>query len=158
MLLCHAADCVTPSCLLVLLCCSQRQSLIDYCCSSMAEASAGASIQLGDVQQSTKCPICLDAFKDPRGLPCKHTYCLQCLHSLQQSNMSKMRCPVCKQLTVPYKDQLDSLPKNEFAEELVRLMHRFENAPVTPAAGEWIVSCITGLALQYMNNVAMSGF
>ena len=105
----------------------------------MAEASAGASIQLGDVQQSTKCPICLDAFTDPRGLPCKHTYCLQCLHSLQQSNMSKMRCPVCKQLTVPYKDQLDSLPKNEFAEELVRLMHRFENASVTPAAaGEWM--------------------
>ena len=73
--------------------------------------------------------------------------------------MSKMRCPVCKQLTVPYKDQLDSLPKNKFAEELVRLMHRFENASVTPAAGEWmVVSRITGLPLQYMNNVAMSGF
>ena len=25
------------------------------------------------------CPVCLDAFKDPKVLPCLHTFCIKCI-------------------------------------------------------------------------------
>ncbi|XP_070540329.1 uncharacterized protein [Ptychodera flava] len=39
------------------------------------------------------CGICLDKMKDPRTLPCKHTFCNSCLDILEKA---QPKCPVCK--------------------------------------------------------------
>lgn len=47
-----------------------------------------------------KCGICLTDFKDPRTLPCLHSYCLQCLKSYVSSTKGRgkrFRCPQCRE-------------------------------------------------------------
>ncbi|XP_025082359.1 E3 ubiquitin-protein ligase TRIM56-like [Pomacea canaliculata] len=45
-----------------------------------------------------ECPLCLERFKSPRILPCFHTFCLQCLSRLieTQSSRSSFPCPTCR--------------------------------------------------------------
>ena len=46
-----------------------------------------------------KCSLCLSKFKDPRALPCLHTFCLDCLIDHSDANDQKdiMKCPVCQE-------------------------------------------------------------
>ena len=34
---------------------------------------------LYSLREEVSCPVCSDIFKDPRHLPCLHTFCLHCL-------------------------------------------------------------------------------
>ncbi|XP_023930796.1 tripartite motif-containing protein 3-like, partial [Lingula anatina] len=45
------------------------------------------------------CHICLEAYKDPRVLPCYHTFCLGCIadHAAKNGVQDKFFCPVCRQ-------------------------------------------------------------
>ncbi|VDI01169.1 Hypothetical predicted protein [Mytilus galloprovincialis] len=48
------------------------------------------------------CSICLEMFKNPKYLPCLHTFCKLCIHSYIQSLVSQeiinkgFKCPVCR--------------------------------------------------------------
>ncbi len=45
----------------------------------------------------TECGICLSQFKDPKLLPCSHTYCLTCLEDLTKTQIRGcIRCPECR--------------------------------------------------------------
>lgn len=59
------------------------------------------------------CPICLDLYKDPRQLPCLHTYCTTCLRSLlRRAKNGRLTCPKCS-TDVPMlgPDQVEIFPK-----------------------------------------------
>ncbi|XP_013401366.1 RING finger protein nhl-1-like [Lingula anatina] len=45
------------------------------------------------------CHICLGEYKDPRVLPCNHTFCLECIadHAAKNGDQNKFFCPVCRQ-------------------------------------------------------------
>ena len=49
------------------------------------------------------CSVCLDEFKDPRALPCLHTFCQQCiLHLFATADVdditdTTLTCPICKE-------------------------------------------------------------
>lgn len=45
-----------------------------------------------------KCTICLERFKNPVALDCKHSFCFQCLHSavLANRSVSHHLCPLCR--------------------------------------------------------------
>lgn len=91
----------------------------------MAQA-AGSKIQLEDVKQTVTCGICLQLYTDPRVLTCEHTYCLICLQGFQTSSSKSKNCPVCREKTIPIKQDLDGLPENELAKQLVMLVHTYE--------------------------------
>ena len=46
-----------------------------------------------------KCPICQDDIKDPRLLPCIHTFCLECLERYCKDKLpgDDAPCPECRQ-------------------------------------------------------------
>lgn len=41
------------------------------------------------------CPACLGEHEDPRQLPCGHTYCLNCMHIMNQTS-KHIKCQVCQ--------------------------------------------------------------
>ncbi|CAF0777071.1 unnamed protein product [Didymodactylos carnosus] len=58
------------------------------------------------------CPSCNSEYKDPRVLPCTHTFCLQCIRDKLVKN-NRVTCPRCHSVFAPFDEQqaLD-LPKN----------------------------------------------
>ena len=56
-----------------------------------------------DIKMATEhlsCPVCCQLFKDPKCLPCHHSYCEQCLEKMQVQ--SKIICPECREeATIP---------------------------------------------------------
>ena len=42
------------------------------------------------------CSECDEYYKDPRMLPCLHTFCLQCLE--KQESQDTLHCPNCKEM------------------------------------------------------------
>ncbi|RKP10453.1 hypothetical protein THASP1DRAFT_21856 [Thamnocephalis sphaerospora] len=67
--------------------------------------AAAATVQetvLTDLQQALRCGICLDQLRDPRTLPCQHTFCGECLQLLIEAAASAqsgavevaVRCPL----------------------------------------------------------------
>ncbi|XP_067942161.1 uncharacterized protein [Watersipora subatra] len=94
-------------------------------------ADSGQHIQLEDVKQSITCGICLQLVSDPRALTCGHTYCLPCLKGFQGST-ERAECPLCRTMTVPGKQDLDLLPVNKLASDLVKLVHTYDPSSKEP--------------------------
>lgn len=69
------------------------------------------------------CPICFENLKNPKYLPCLHTFCQLCLQSYIESHRKKkkkgsFKCPICRSKIVPpilnitAKEWAEQLPKN----------------------------------------------
>lgn len=49
------------------------------------------------IQQRLTCSVCLDKFKQPKLLPCQHTFCLTpCLANLVEPQTRRIKCPECR--------------------------------------------------------------
>src|SRR6218665_670605 len=86
----------------------------------MADPEKGGAKQLLEI---TECPICMSAFKDPRVLPCIHTFCFECLKrtadEAQKNPGDRMPCPLCrKDFTIP-EDGMNGVQKNFFMENFL---------------------------------------
>ena len=70
-----------------------------------------------------ECSLCLEAFKDPRILPCFHTFCLICLKdylsSIPKDNgtSSQFNCPLCRKVNSLPQDGVQGLQKNFYLNE-----------------------------------------
>ncbi|KAK0417194.1 hypothetical protein QR680_012872 [Steinernema hermaphroditum] len=58
---------------------------------------------LEKIEQLLTCPICLDRYKQPRLLPCQHTFCHPCLESCLDVSGRTLKCPECRaEHAIPY--------------------------------------------------------
>ena len=78
-----------------------------------------------NLQNMVECSICAEEFKDPRILPCVHTFCLKCL---EQTGLNKrpgenLPCPLCRSVFKIPDTGIQGIPKNFFMESLLD-MHR----------------------------------
>ena len=49
------------------------------------------------VDEHLTCSVCLESFKDPKVLPCLHTFCLGCIVNLAENAESDtINCPECR--------------------------------------------------------------
>ncbi|KAL3831636.1 hypothetical protein ACJMK2_023364 [Sinanodonta woodiana] len=65
------------------------------------------------INELLRCPICLDRFKNPKLLPCQHTFCeTPCLQGLIDRLTRLLRCPECRaQHRVPF-EGVSAFPNN----------------------------------------------
>lgn len=60
-------------------------------------ASSDMSLASEHVQRLLQCAVCLERFKQPKLLPCQHTFCLSpCLEGLVDRRTRSIRCPECR--------------------------------------------------------------
>ena len=73
-----------------------------------------------DVKMATdnlSCPVCYQLFKNPKYLPCHHSYCEQCLEKMQVQ--SKITCPECRKEAIVPPGGVKDLDNNFFINRLV---------------------------------------
>jgi len=72
------------------------------------------------VDETTKCPICLEDLVNPKSLPCLHTFCLQCIknHCRDDSPGDQVNCPLCRSSFVILFTGVDQLHNNFFLKGL----------------------------------------
>ena len=76
--------------------------------------------------EEVSCPVCSDIFKDPRHLPCLHSFCLHCLKHwyLSSGGGNAIRCPKCQALgRIPASGDLNDLPTSFYLNGLIDVLH-----------------------------------
>ena len=68
-----------------------------------------------------ECAICMETLKNPKCLPCIHTFCLRCLESLGKSKRpgDAIACPLCRKLFKIPQQGFAELPHNFFIQEIL---------------------------------------
>jgi len=79
-----------------------------------------ALLQICDI---TSCSICLETFKEPKVLPCIHTFCLQCLDTYYEDKdpNEETTCPLCRKLFLIPLGGVQNLPNNFFIHQLLKV-------------------------------------
>lgn len=80
---------------------------------------------LKNLEHEVSCSMCLEIFKDPKQLPCLHSFCLACLNHLASSRAEngKIKCPVCtRETAVPECGTLESLPCSFYLNGLLEVL------------------------------------
>lgn len=82
------------------------------------------------LKQITDCNRCRETFRDPRILPCIHTFCLSCIHQegteANKRSGEKMPCPLCrKEFTIPMSG-FEGLEKSFFTQRMVEMRRLLE--------------------------------
>lgn len=82
-----------------------------------------------DLESLLSCPICMDDYRDPRMLPCQHSFCESCLTKYikdtakinNDTGIKTFRCPMCRCKTKQRNNQdLESgFPMNKTIHELL---------------------------------------
>ena len=72
---------------------------------------------LFNLREEASCPVCQDILRDPRYLPCLHSFCLNCLIYWHRASGGEvnLRCPKCQgRSRVPASGDLKDLPTSFF--------------------------------------------
>ena len=72
---------------------------------------------LFNLREEASCPVCQDILRDPRYLPCLHSFCLHCLINWHRASGGEvnLRCPKCQgRSRVPASGDLKDLPTSFF--------------------------------------------
>nr|DBA29018.1 TPA: hypothetical protein GDO54_009288 [Pyxicephalus adspersus] len=91
-------------------------------------ASEGSNIPSPVVRQIDKqfliCSICLDRYKNPKVLPCLHTFCERCLQNYIPAHSLTLSCPVCRQTSILPEKGVSALQNNFFITNLMDVLQR----------------------------------
>lgn len=88
--------------------------------------------QLRDI---TECCICTEVYKDPRILPCIHSFCKNCLETAgSKSNKKpgeKMPCPLCRKEFIVPSEGFNGIQKNFFMVSLMEMTNSLSPSPAS---------------------------
>ncbi|XP_009465827.1 PREDICTED: tripartite motif-containing protein 3, partial [Nipponia nippon] len=108
------------------------------------EASASPVVRQID-KQFLVCSICLDRYRNPKVLPCLHTFCERCLQNYIPPQSLTLSCPVCRQTSILPERGVAALQNNFFITNLMEVLQRDpESCGPHPGRGLDPVSAVTG--------------
>lgn len=90
--------------------------------SSNLDLKSKKIIDYQSMERYTECAFCLERFREPRILPCSHTYCTPCLNKMHNLQANSIKCAQCL-----IEHKLDSasgvhvFPKNLALQQLIEL-------------------------------------
>ena len=93
---------------------------------------ANRSSPLEKIAQQITCPICMEAYHDPKALTCLHTYCKKCIQGLirHHSRDQQITCPQCRKDVPVAGNNVDNLPTVFFINELIDIYNSMKQASV----------------------------
>ena len=79
------------------------------------------------LKKEAECPLCLDTVKEPKTLPCLHSFCLECLDKhtgyARRQGKTMIKCPVClADFNIPKSDTFSDLPTSFHLNRLVDVL------------------------------------
>ena len=82
---------------------------------------------LTNLKKKAECPLCLETLKDPKTLPCLHSFCLQCIDKhagyAKRKLETTIKCPGCQaSFQIPEGGTFGSLPTSFYLNRLVDLL------------------------------------
>ena len=80
-----------------------------------------------DLESTAKCPICSETVKDPKTLPCLHSFCLLCLDNLarieRRRHQDEISCPICQtSILMPEINTFSDLPTSFHLDRLKEIL------------------------------------
>lgn len=80
-----------------------------------------ASVTSTITEEFLTCSICFEIYKDPKTLPCLHSFCKDCINKLRQEKAGKNSypCPICRELFQLPEDGADDLKTNFCLKNLI---------------------------------------
>ncbi|XP_058858021.1 tripartite motif-containing protein 2-like isoform X1 [Acipenser ruthenus] len=120
-------------------------------------ASEGSSIPSPVVRQIDKqfliCSICLDRYKNPKVLPCLHTFCERCLQNYIPVHSLTLSCPVCRQTSILPEKGVSALQNNFFITNLMDVLQRSPDSSSEDSTTlETVTAVATGKPLSCPNH------
>uniref|UniRef100_A0A4W2C3A9 Tripartite motif-containing protein 2 n=1 Tax=Bos indicus x Bos taurus TaxID=30522 RepID=A0A4W2C3A9_BOBOX len=110
-------------------------------------ASEATNIPSPVVRQIDKqfliCSICLERYKNPKVLPCLHTFCERCLQNYIPAHSLTLSCPVCRQTSILPEKGVAALQNNFF---ITNLMDVLQRSPGSSAEESSILETVTAVA------------
>ncbi|XP_032488924.1 tripartite motif-containing protein 2 isoform X2 [Phocoena sinus] len=110
-------------------------------------ASEATNIPSPVVRQIDKqfliCSICLERYKNPKVLPCLHTFCERCLQNYIPAHSLTLSCPVCRQTSILPEKGVAALQNNFF---ITNLMDVLQRTPGSNAEESSILETVTAVA------------
>ena len=103
---------------------------------------------INQLEKNLQCTVCLKALKDPRTLPCCHSFCKVCLEGVVKTCRDKapryrpireIPCPNCRTTFVldPGK-QIADMPRNHFICNMVQAMTVLDRGTRVPCShNQW---------------------
>ena len=93
-----------------------------------------------NLRKEAECPLCLETVKDPKTLPCLHSFCLVCLDKhanyARRQLQTAIKCPVCQaSFQIPQEDTFGALPASFHLNRLVDLLALTDGGPESQQCG-----------------------
>ncbi|XP_078581620.1 uncharacterized protein LOC144865014 [Branchiostoma floridae x Branchiostoma japonicum] len=85
-----------------------------------------AAAQLSEIREDLTCPICSHVLREPKALPCLHTYCCMCLLQLEANSAQngQFPCPECRQTAILPERGVRGLPTNFMVANVVKTLRQ----------------------------------
>ena len=80
---------------------------------------------LDNLNEDLSCKICYEIYKEPKQLPCLHSFCVACLNRLAETRAvnGKIQCPLCqKQIDVPESGKFENFPVSFYINSLLDVL------------------------------------
>ena len=88
--------------------------------------ASGSTLPENTEQNFLECGICLQSFQNPRGLPCLHAFCCECLQKWTAAtpDRSIITCPVCKKKADIPDGDVAGFPAHFMVKNLLDTFHK----------------------------------